>query len=124
MLIHDNSVVRKNYFDSNIIQNENARTLQSFSKNYFEADIEKKGTCLQVTHQGAKPACCGVSSMMHHKFSYNAVSCILWENHSSHVSIHITLKFKKKLDSLPNSHSCPKRSYLVLQCNIESKRCR
>ena len=41
MLISDNSPVRKNYFDSNIIQNENARILRCLHMDYFEADIAR-----------------------------------------------------------------------------------
>ena len=41
MLITDNLPVRKNYFNSNIVQNENARLLGHFSKDYFEVDINR-----------------------------------------------------------------------------------
>ena len=41
MLISDNSPVRKNYFDSNIIENENARILRCLQTDYFEADVAK-----------------------------------------------------------------------------------
>ena len=47
MLIRDNLLVRKNYFDSNIVQNENARLLQCFSKDYFEVDFDRS-TCLHT----------------------------------------------------------------------------
>ena len=39
MLISDNSPVMKNYFDSNIIKNENARILRCLLMDYFEADL-------------------------------------------------------------------------------------
>ena len=39
VLISDNSTVRENYFDSNIIYNENARLLRCFQMDYFEADV-------------------------------------------------------------------------------------
>ena len=45
VLIRDNLRVRKSYFDFNIIKNENARILRRFSKDYFEADVDKS-TCL------------------------------------------------------------------------------
>ena len=48
VLISDNLPVRKNYFDSNIVQNENARLLRRFSKDYFEADVDRS-TCLHMT---------------------------------------------------------------------------
>ena len=41
VFISDNSGVRKNYFDSNIIQNENVSILRRVLKNYFEADIDR-----------------------------------------------------------------------------------
>ena len=39
MLIRDNSPERKIYFDSNIIENENARILRCLQMDYFEADV-------------------------------------------------------------------------------------
>ena len=41
VLISDNSPVRKNYFDSNIIYNENARILRCLYMGYFEADVAR-----------------------------------------------------------------------------------
>ena len=41
MLISDNSRVRQNYFDSNLIQNENARMLRRFQMDSFEADVAR-----------------------------------------------------------------------------------
>ena len=41
MLISDNSPVRKNYFDSNIIKNENARVLLCLQMDYFKADVAR-----------------------------------------------------------------------------------
>ena len=41
VLISDNLPVRKSYFDSNIIWNENARILRHFSMDYFEADVDR-----------------------------------------------------------------------------------
>ena len=41
MLISDNLPVRKNYFDSNIVQNENARLLRRFSEDYFKVDMDR-----------------------------------------------------------------------------------
>ena len=41
VLISNNLLVRKSYFDSNIIQNENARILRHFSMDYFEADVDR-----------------------------------------------------------------------------------
>ena len=41
VLISDNSPVRKYYFDSNIIENENARVLRCLQTDYFEADVAR-----------------------------------------------------------------------------------
>ena len=41
VLISDNLPVRKSYFDSNIIKNENARILRSLQMDYFEADVAR-----------------------------------------------------------------------------------
>ena len=48
VLISDNLPVRKSYFDSSIIQNENATILRHFSMDYFEADVDRS-TCLHAT---------------------------------------------------------------------------
>ena len=48
VLISDNLLVRENYFDYNIVWNENVRLLRRFSKEYFEADLDRN-TCLQAT---------------------------------------------------------------------------
>ena len=41
VLISDNSRVRKNYFDSYIIWDENARVLRCLEMDYFEADVAR-----------------------------------------------------------------------------------
>ena len=41
VLISDNSPARKNYFDSNIKQNENARILQHLQMDSFEAHVAR-----------------------------------------------------------------------------------
>ena len=41
MLIRDNSPVRKNYFDSNIMQTVNARILRCLQMDYFEAGVAR-----------------------------------------------------------------------------------
>ena len=53
MLISDHLLVRKKYFDSNIVRNENVRILRRFSKDYFEADVDRS-TFYMRRHQGAK----------------------------------------------------------------------
>ena len=45
MLISENLLVKKNYFDSNIVWNENVTILRSFSEVYFKADVDRS-TCL------------------------------------------------------------------------------
>ena len=42
MLISDDSPVRKTYFDSNIIQSENARVLRCLQMDYFEVDVARR----------------------------------------------------------------------------------
>ena len=52
MLISDNLPVTKSYFDSNIIQKENARILRHFSKDYFEGDVDRSTfTCNVIQAQ-------------------------------------------------------------------------
>ena len=41
MLIKDNSSVRKNYFNSNIIKKENEKKLQHFQMDSFDADATR-----------------------------------------------------------------------------------
>ena len=41
VLISDNSLVRKKYFDSNIKQNENARILRRLQMDSFEANVAR-----------------------------------------------------------------------------------
>ena len=41
VLICDKSLVRKNYFDSKIIKNKNARVLQCLQIDYFVADVAR-----------------------------------------------------------------------------------
>ena len=41
MLISDDLTVRKNYFNSNMVQNEKHGYCDVFSKNYFEADVDR-----------------------------------------------------------------------------------
>ena len=41
VLITDNLPVRKNYFSSNIVQNDNAILMLHLSKKYFEVDVDR-----------------------------------------------------------------------------------
>ena len=41
VLISDNLPIGKNYFDSNIILNKNARILRCLQMDYFEADVAR-----------------------------------------------------------------------------------
>ena len=67
LLISNNLLVRKNYFDSNIVWNENVRTLRHFSKDYFEADAHQGATCKHFD----------VSDVIYHKFSHGAASYMI-----------------------------------------------
>ena len=73
MFISDNLPVRKNYFDSNIVQNENSRLSQRFpgiilKRTSTEAHVYTR------RHQGAKFEHFDVSNVIYHKFSHGAVS--------------------------------------------------
>ena len=50
VLISDNTQVRKNYFDSNMIRKENLTFSRRFSKDYFGADVDRS-KCLHATSQ-------------------------------------------------------------------------
>ena len=41
VLISDDLLVEKNDFNSNIVWNKNVRILRHFSKDYFEADVDR-----------------------------------------------------------------------------------
>ena len=76
MLISINLPVRKSYFDSNIIKNENARILRHLSIDYFEADVDRS-TCLLATSSSVKVDHYDVSNVIYHKFSHGTVSYTL-----------------------------------------------
>ena len=71
VLIRDNSFVRKNYFDSNIMQNVNARILRCLQMDYFEADAIEV-TCLHPTSSRRERCMLSVSNVIYHKFSQGA----------------------------------------------------
>ena len=71
MLISDNLPVTKSYFDSNIIQKENARILRHFSTDYFEAHVYMQ------RYPGAKVGHFDVMNVIYHKFSHGAISYTL-----------------------------------------------
>ena len=66
VLISDNFPVRKNYFDSNIVQNENTRLRPRFSKDYFEADIDRR-TFLHTTSAWREMCMSSLSKVIYHK---------------------------------------------------------
>ena len=74
MLISDNSPARKNYFDSNIIQNENARLLPCFQMDYFKAGVARSQKCLHPTSSRREMCTSSVSTcnVIYHKFSNGA----------------------------------------------------
>ena len=53
VLISENLLLRKIYFDSNIVRNKNVRILRRFPKDAFEADVERS-IVYRRRHQGAK----------------------------------------------------------------------
>ena len=76
MLISDALPVRKSYFDSNIILNENARILRHF---FLRIILKRTSTEAHVymRRQGAKVKHFDVSNVIYHKFSQGAISYTL-----------------------------------------------
>ena len=73
MLISDNSPVRKNYFDSNIIY----MRMHGYCDVYKWTILKRTSTEAHVymrRHQGAKVEHFDVSNVIYHKFSHGAVS--------------------------------------------------
>ena len=73
VFISNNLLVRKNYFDSNIVWNENVRIMPCFPKDYFEADVDRS-TCLHATSSRCKCKHFDISNVIYHKFSHGAAS--------------------------------------------------
>ena len=76
VLISDSLPVRKSYFDSNIMWNENARIL----RNFLSIILKQTSTEAHVymgRHQGGKVKHFNVSNMIYLKFSHGAVSYML-----------------------------------------------
>ena len=65
--------IKKNYFDSNMIQNRNATLLQRFPKDYFAADVDRS-KCLYATSSNALFCTHYVGNVIYHKFSHGDVS--------------------------------------------------
>ena len=66
-------MVKKNYFDSNMIQKENATLMQHFRKNCFAADVDRS-KCLHATSPNAHFCTHYVGDLIFHKFSHSDVS--------------------------------------------------
>ena len=73
MLISDNLPVGINYFDSNIIQNKNARILRHFQMDSLEADIARS-QMFTTDIIKARNVHVSISNMIYHKFSYGPTS--------------------------------------------------
>ena len=73
MLISNNLPLRKNYFDSNIVQNENIRLLQHFLRIILKRTSTEAHIYIR-RHQGAKFEHFNVSNVIYHEFSHGAVS--------------------------------------------------
>ena len=58
-------MVKKNYFDSNMIQKGNAILLQRFPNNYFAADVER--------HKCLHAACPNINGNLRHKFQFTDI---------------------------------------------------
>ena len=72
MLISDNLPVRKSYFDSNIIQNENARILRRFFLWIILKQTSTEAHVYMRCYQGAKVEHFDVSNMIYHKKFHTA----------------------------------------------------
>ena len=79
MLINDSFPVRKSYFDSNIILNENAKILRRFFLRIILKRTSIEAHVYMRRHQGAKVEHFDVSNVIYHKFSHGAVSYTLNE---------------------------------------------
>ena len=77
VLIRDNLLVRKSYFDSKIIQNENARILQRFFLRIILKRTLTEAHVYMRRHHGAKVKHFDISKVIYHKFSHGAVSYTL-----------------------------------------------
>ena len=89
MLISDNLPVRKSYFDSNIIKNENARILRRFFLRIILKRTSTEAHVYMRRHQGAKVTHFDVSNVINHKFSHGAVSYTL-----NGENVNIMLEFR------------------------------
>ena len=77
MLVSDNFPVRKSYFESNIILNENARILRRFFLRIILKRTSTEGHVYMRRHQGAKVKHFDVRNVIYHKFSHGTVSYTL-----------------------------------------------
>ena len=66
-------MIKKNYFDSNMIQKGNTTLLQCFPKDYFAADADRS-KCLHMTSSNALLWMHYVGNVIYHKFSHDDVS--------------------------------------------------
>ena len=87
MLISDNLRERKNYFDSNIVWNENVRILRRFSKDYIAADVDRSTRVYVRRHQGAKSKHFDVSEVIYHRLPHGAASYTLNGENLTYVRI-------------------------------------
>ena len=77
VLISDNLLVRKSYFDSNIIKNENARILRCFFLWIILKWTSTEAHVYMRRHQDAKVKHFDNSNVIYYKFSHGAVSYTL-----------------------------------------------
>ena len=66
-------MVKKNYFDSNMIQKGDATLLQHFLKDYFAADVDRS-KCLLRRHQTRSSACTMLVTRFITNFAHDDVS--------------------------------------------------
>ena len=103
-IISDNLPVRKSYFDSNIIQNENTRILRHFSVRIILKRTSTEAHVYMRRHQGAKVEYFDVSNVIYHIFSQGAVSYTL-----NGQKINVLLKSKIIVSCRVDDHAffCP-----------------
>ena len=66
-------MVKKNNFDSNMIQKENATLFQHFPKDFFAADVDRS-KCLHAMTSNMLSCTHYVGNVIYHKFSHNDIS--------------------------------------------------
>ena len=106
MLISDNLPVRKNYFDSNIIQK-----MKGYCDVFFQPIILKltstEAHVYMRRHQGTKVKHFDVSNVIYHKFSHGAVSYTL-NRGNINIMLESVLNYRINPNKSPCSYKHPR----------------